>query len=46
MPLVVNAFRIMRINLENMMDGKNPGLITVGTLTVKQLADINAIRAL
>lgn len=44
MPLVANARRIMRVNLEKVRDGKGPPLIVIGTLTVDQLAGINAIR--
>jgi hypothetical protein len=44
MPLLSNARRTMRINLEKIRDGKNPGLIVIGTLTANQLININAIR--
>ena len=43
MPLVENARRIMRLNLETIRDGKKPKLITVGALTSDQLAGINEI---
>ena len=45
MPLLLNARRIMRINLEKIRDNRHPNLIPVGTLTEDQLLGINAIRA-
>ena len=45
MPLVVNARRIMRVNLEKIRDLGIPKLIVIGSLTFEQLAAINDNRA-
>jgi hypothetical protein len=45
MPLCENAKDFIRHNLEELRDGHKVKLVTIGTLTDKQLEDINANRA-
>jgi hypothetical protein len=45
MPLCTDAEKLIRANLESWKRGKRPPLVVIGSLTKKQVDDINAERA-
>lgn len=44
MPLVENAEKLIRKNLKKVRHGRKPALVEIGTLTEKQLSDLNEHR--